>query len=1268
MRIAGRRRRPQSGARRGVASALIVVVGLAQLITAPVAAALTPQTISFDLPAAEVAGSAIELSATATSGLVVSFATNTPSTCGVSGIVLTLLAEGTCTVTASQAGDSTWAAAPDVQDSMTVNPAPPPPPPPDPQSQTITFTLPSSGYVGATIPLTGTASSGLEVAYTVLTPSVCASDGATLALDVVGTCTVKASQPGNQDWLAAPDVTESTTVKLPPFVTSDGANLGRFALNGPIQSMVIDPDTGITYVGGTFTEIGVRTGSVALVNAPDSGSDALKASSPDVIGSQLTVFPDDATGYFVVGHVGSVNGDGIDRDVVTRMTTTGSVDASWSLGTTCGTTGLPNWARVPVRWDLGDALVSDIGMSATASGDSTIGLGLIDKTTGIAKRTGAGNATCGASGRIWPNTPAFAPLASCAGWIVCVGHVIDLVKDPGSNSLVVAVSVLRGQTVDSQERPQTWLMAYDFTSGARRWAVRLESSTAPAGFPSSAAWGASVSHLGGLGGSILVSGRFPLEPVNRPSDAFTNTILVDAASGAILQRWNQLGEQSLADPLGDEIAPPSDCTPVNDGLSYEAWRFVARSATHSVGYGRTSIAPDASRSYPVCDYSAAGVGLAARLVAASLGKLAATDSPDLLEPLPSALYADHILVGPFDAFDLDTGNTFPAWHPSPSSGSVTVAMAGSTLVIVGDATFMRGQPAFHVAALDRDLAPVAGFQSGLWTPLSDDWFRGLALDGDQLVLVGRFLGPSGASHMVALDKATGEIEWTAPSTSTTHPFSLAIDPATGAAYVGFDFTTGSYVKRYLPSGGGFQLDATFAPTLVGLDGSEPHVTALSWIGSRLYVGGQFKSIDGHARQGLARFGVDGNVDSWAPKLLDEMAVPAGASSVELVPLSFLEVGDKTVVTGRFNYYVPVPGGGGYYTYGQPGVRVYKTSTAALIRPLDGASWFGNTHGEWGYGTDTIDGIVFVALGNSGIAAFDATTFDYLPYLSVRTFPGWGGNAIYDVAARPSGATLSTAAAIEAAVASSLVFGGLVPTWKEHTASNVLELGTGALNSDHAAPTASAVTNRPRTNGAFVGRAAPWTIAWTGKDTGGAGVARYELAQSRNGGTWAVVGVNLKSASAAVALSPGSTYRFRVRAVDRAGNVGGWGYGSTFKVRAVSQSSTSVRYRGTWANSTSTTWWGGTARSSSTRGSTASFTFTGRSIAWVGLKAANRGKAYVYLNGVLKATVDLYSATTLKQRIVWSASYTSSATRTITIKVLGTSGRPRVDVDGFLVGS
>jgi hypothetical protein len=153
-----------------------------------------------------------------------------------------------------------------------------------------------------------------------------------------------------------------------------------------------------------------------------------------------------------------------------------------------------------------------------------------------------------------------------------------------------------------------------------------------------------------------------------------------------------------------------------------------------------------------------------------------------------------------------------------------------------------------------------------------------------------------------------------------------------------------------------------------------------------------------------------------------------------------------------------------------------------------------------------------------------------------------------------------------------------------------------------------------------------------------------------------------------ALSGGHVYRFRVRAIDRAGNVGTWAYGSTFRVTALQQWSSAIRYRGIWSTNANPAYWGGTTARSTMIGATASVTFTGRSIAWVGLKAANRGKAQVYVNGVLRATVDLYSATTKKQVVLWTATYGSSSTRTLTIKVLGTPGRPLVDVDGLFVGS
>jgi hypothetical protein len=107
------------------------------------------------------------------------------------------------------------------------------------------------------------------------------------------------------------------------------------------------------------------------------------------------------------------------------------------------------------------------------------------------------------------------------------------------------------------------------------------------------------------------------------------------------------------------------------------------------------------------------------------------------------------------------------------------------------------------------------------------------------------------------------------------------------------------------------------------------------------------------------------------------------------------------------------------------------------------------------------------------------------------------------------------------------------------------------------------------------------------------------------------------------------------------------------------------YKGAWSTLPATQNWG-SVRFASVAGATAKFTFTGSEVAWISTGASNRGKAKVYLDGVLKAKVDLYSATTSARRIAFVASGISAGPHTLKIIVSGTSGRPRVDIDGFVV--
>ena len=88
------------------------------------------QTITFAAPAnATLSQSPVSVSATASSGLPVSFSSTTTPVCTVSGTAVTLVTPGTCTIQADQAGNGSFNAAPAVPRSFTVSK----------NAQTITF-------------------------------------------------------------------------------------------------------------------------------------------------------------------------------------------------------------------------------------------------------------------------------------------------------------------------------------------------------------------------------------------------------------------------------------------------------------------------------------------------------------------------------------------------------------------------------------------------------------------------------------------------------------------------------------------------------------------------------------------------------------------------------------------------------------------------------------------------------------------------------------------------------------------------------------------------------------------------------------------------------------------------------------------------------------------------------------------------------------------------------------------------------------------------
>lgn len=188
------------------------------------------------------------------------------------------------------------------------------------------------------------------------------------------------------------------------------------------------------------------------------------------------------------------------------------------------------------------------------------------------------------------------------------------------------------------------------------------------------------------------------------------------------------------------------------------------------------------------------------------------------------------------------------------------------------------------------------------------------------------------------------------------------------------------------------------------------------------------------------------------------------------------------------------------------------------------------------------------------------------------------------------------------------------------------------------------------------------VSWTGADV--ASIDHFTLQVSRDGGAYTTLTNSSAATFADTVMSANHSYRFRVSATDDADNTSGWKYSATDEVKSIQDTSSRINYGGAWAKKTSSSYSGGSTHKASSAGKTASLSFTGRAVAWVAPQSMTRGKAKVYIDGNYKVTIDL-GKTAANRMVQYTTTWSSVGSHKITIKVLGTSGRPRVDLDTFL---
>jgi len=322
---------------------------------------LAAQTISFTAPAITTytypVAAPITVAATATSTLPVTLALDASSTGAGTfvGGVLTVTGAGTFVIDANQAGNGSYAPAPQVKLTITVNKA----------TQTSSFTAPTTTTytypVAAPITVMATSTSTLTTALTLDASSTGAGTfvGGVLTVTGAGTFVIDANQAGNANYSAAPQVQLTITV------------------NKGTQTISFTAPTTTTYAFPVAAPITVTATSTSTLTTALT-LDASSTGAGTFIGGVLTVT---GTGTFVIdaNQVGNANYSAAPQVQLTITVNKGTQTISFTAPTTTTYT-FPVAAPITVTATSTSTLSAALTLDASSTGTGTFIGGVLTVT------------------------------------------------------------------------------------------------------------------------------------------------------------------------------------------------------------------------------------------------------------------------------------------------------------------------------------------------------------------------------------------------------------------------------------------------------------------------------------------------------------------------------------------------------------------------------------------------------------------------------------------------------------------------------------------------------------------------------------------------------------------------------------------------------------------------------------------------------------------------------------------------------------------------
>jgi hypothetical protein len=125
----------------------------------------------------------------------------------------------------------------------------------------------------------------------------------------------------------------------------------------------------------------------------------------------------------------------------------------------------------------------------------------------------------------------------------------------------------------------------------------------------------------------------------------------------------------------------------------------------------------------------------------------------------------------------------------------------------------------------------------------------------------------------------------------------------------------------------------------------------------------------------------------------------------------------------------------------------------------------------------------------------------------------------------------------------------------------------------------------------------------------------------------------------------------------------WGDGTV--VQVIQERDRAVSVSGRWHRHVRPAAMGQHHRSTSQRGATITLRVNASAVAVIGPRSPGRGKADVYVDGRYVTTIDAHAPRVVHRQVLFSRVWRETGEHSVTLKVVGTPGHPRISIDAFI---